>query len=156
MTELEQILCRNLTDLDIKKDVFVEYDVHAADKIERRSCHVSDVPKLESIYELLVMNDKVPVVSRVVNPDYFYLLSFERTHFSRTEFFEVVTTGTFFEVESMMNYFFWDSSTQSLTTSGSPTIADVEYWMQLVKDRKDLPESQVEELIGQCEQYIKG
>lgn len=127
-------------------------------KFEPRQVLINNLFLVEQTYKLtdIQLISGYPVLERIDKSQYFHLMPFERTHFSEREYVERLETEGFFEIESMLSYFFWESSTEVLINVGVPTFTDVEYWIEILNNRSNLTECERNELIGYCKSYIMG
>lgn len=79
----------------------------------------------------------------------------ERTKYSSATRLEYFAQQPALILASWVEYILWECSTEFMVTSGMPTDADVEQWLNTLQTRPDANENIVQGLIKECQDYIK-
>lgn len=77
-----------------------------------------------------------------------------RTHFSDDVWMKSVSDDCLDSLTHQLNYFMWDTSTDTMCQVGLPSDDDVTEWILTLETRQDCEEQSCRVLIKSCVDYI--
>ena len=77
-----------------------------------------------------------------------------RTHFSNDTWIESIKNDDIIMTANQLNYFMWETSTDTISQVGMPTDEDVQEWKHALWGRSDFTWKECRDLIKSCNDYV--